>query len=69
MAIDPGQPAAGAPPFRALDVFLGVYPAAQERRLQASFRATRSITATVERIAHYGRPDIPPPIPGIRGAG
>ena len=67
VAIDPGQPAAGEPPFRPLDVFRGVYPAAQARRLQASFRATRSITATVERIAHYGRENIPPLYPGYVG--
>ena len=68
VAIDPGQPAAaGDPAFRALQVFLGVYPAAQAHTLQASFRATRSITATVERIAHYGRPGIPLLYPGYVG--
>ena len=67
VAIDPGQPAAGDPPFRPLEVFLGVYPAAQAHRLQASFRATRSITATVERIAHHGRENILPLYPGYVG--
>ena len=67
VAIDPGQPAVGDPPFRALELFLGVYPAAQVHRLQASFRATRSITATVERIAWYGRPNVPLLYPGYVG--
>ena len=67
VAIDPGQPAAGDPLFSPRDVFLGVYPAAQEQRLQASFRATRSITATVERIASYGRPNTPLLYPGYVG--
>ena len=67
VAIDPGQPAAGDPPFRPLEVFLGAYPAARAHRLQASFRATRSITATVDWIAHHGRPDIPPLYPGYVG--
>ena len=44
-------------PFRAREVFLGIYLRAPEYRLLASRRSTRSVTSAVEHIALHGRPE------------
>ena len=54
IAVDPGQPPAGNPPFSPHQVFTGTYPAGQHFRLTAPHRASRSIAMTVERIAVHG---------------
>ena len=68
VAVDPGQPVDGDRPFRAREVFLGIYLRAPEYWVLASRRSTRSVTNAVERIALHGRPEeAPSPYRGYVG--
>ena len=67
IAVDPGQPPAGNPPFSPHQVFTGTYPAGQHFRLTAPHRASRSIAMTVERIAVHGGEGAAAPYAGYVG--
>ena len=54
IAVDPGQPPAGLPPFSPHQVFRENYPADRHYILTAPHRASQSIAMTVERIAVHG---------------
>lgn len=54
VAVDPGQPPAGIPPFSPHQVFRENYPADRHYMVTAPHRGSQSIAMTVERIAVHG---------------